>query len=271
MYEDDVSLAAQEEEERVNFQNRFMEAVLSGELIDEIDLTDLFVDSLAEAREKTDEDLGEKGFAELVDGLISNQESVMTDFEIQDDVDAGLREWSAEYDTLINNPPKDGDILTASTVEANVLLTVELKEDNPPFIYGRAYVPEIVGHPLGWYLLDPDCQNFHGWKCILLPQARTELIRKFGLQHETMEVRSLKVIRQSQSGKSLLCEVHEYCKVEMAELEVEPEVEPEAKAQEPEVEVPEVKVPEAKAQEPEVKVLVNLEPKIRPSGHVERN
>jgi len=255
MFEDDVSLAAEAREERarrVDFYNRFREAMLSGELLDEVDL-------------------GEKGFAELVDVVTSNQESGMTEFEIQDDVDTGLREWSAEYDALINEPPKDGDILTASTADANVMLMVELKEDSPPFIYGRAYVPEIVGHPLGWYLLDPDCQNFHGWKCILLPQARTELIRKFGLQHETMEVRSLKVIRQSQSGKSLLCEVHEYCKVEMAELEVEPEVEPEAKAQEPEVEVPEVKVPEAKAQEPEVKVLVNLEPKIRPSGHVERN
>ena len=208
----------QDSMDRANFHKRFMEAMLSGKLIDEVDLTK---------------------FSE-----VSNQESGMTDFEIQDDVDTGLREWSAEYDALINAPPKEGDILTASTLDANVLLMVELKEDSPPFIYGRAYVPEIVGHPLGWFLLDTDSQSYHGWKCILLPRARTELIRKFGLQNESMEVRSLRVIRVSQSGKSLLCEVHEYCKVEKAEEKVKMEVADPG-------EVP-------------------REPKVRPSGHVER-
>lgn len=206
MYEDDVSLAVEAREramERVDFQRRLEEKMLENELIEEVDLSI--------------ENLGEKGFVELADDLISNQESVMTEFE-QDDIDAGTREWSEEYDSLINNPPKDGDILTTSTSDANVLLMVELKEDSPPFIYGRAYVPEIVGHSLGWYLLDSKSQSFHGWKCILLPRARTELIRKFGLQHESMEVRSLRVIRPSQSGKSLLCEVHEYCKEEKAEV-----------------------------------------------------
>ena len=49
-----------------------------------------------------------------------------------------------------------------------------------------------------------------------MPRARTELIRKFGVGVEIIEVASLKVVRLSKSGKSLLCEVHEYCPEEEA-------------------------------------------------------
>lgn len=118
-------------------------------------------------------------------------------------------EWSQKYDALINNPPKEGDVLVSSD-DSKVLLAIELKEGAPPFIYGSVFVPEIVGHKLGWFLQSVDSQGFHGWKCILMPRARTELIRKFGLQQEVVEVTSLKVVRLSQSGKSLLCEVKEY-------------------------------------------------------------
>lgn len=118
-------------------------------------------------------------------------------------------EWSAEYDALIKNPPKEGDILRSAD-DSPVVLAIDLKEKAPPFIYGRAYVPEIVGSALGWFLQSKDSAGFHGWKCILMPRARTDLIQKCGLQSEVVEVTSLKVIRPSQSGLSLLCEVHEY-------------------------------------------------------------
>lgn len=118
-------------------------------------------------------------------------------------------EWCKEYDEWINNPPKEGEILQSAD-DSKALLVVELKEDVPPFIYGRAYVPEIVGKKLGWFLQSVDSQGFHGWKCILMPRARTELIRRYGLQNEVIEVTSLKIVRLSQSGKSLLCEIHEY-------------------------------------------------------------
>jgi len=240
MFEDDVSIAAQ-----------LKERMLESDLIDEINL-------------------GGREFVELANFLVSNQESEMTESE-KLDVEAGLVDWSQEYDSYISNPPKDGDILEASTPDAGVLLVVELKEDNPPFIYGKAYVPEIVGHPLGWFLQDPSSQNYHGWKCILLPRARTELIRKFGLQSEEMVVKSLRVVRPSQSGKSLLCEVHEYFPedasveepvteavteaVAVAEAEAVAVAEAEAVAHEPlavEPEVEESKVEEPAAQEPEV-------------------
>jgi len=116
--------------------------------------------------------------------------------------------WVEEYDATVKNPPKEGDILKPASGVA--VLAVELTNGAPPFIYGRVYVPEIVGAELGWFLQSSESTGFHGWKCILMPRARTELIRKYGVQAEVLEVKSLKVVRPSQSGKSLLCEVHEY-------------------------------------------------------------
>lgn len=191
--EDDVERQKEEEAEayqddyladrdRFDFENELKERMLQSELIEEIDVSNVLLSQRGEGK--------------------------MTETELQD-VENGMKEWSQEYDQCIANPPKDGDILTTLEADSKVLLAVELKAGAAPFIYARAYVPEIVGQALGWFLAS-DSQTFHGWKCILLPRARTELIRKFGLQKETMEVESLRVIRPSQSGKSLLCEVHEY-------------------------------------------------------------
>jgi len=118
-----------------------------------------------------------------------------------------MSEWHEEYDLAINNPPKEGDILVAQ--EGLALLKVELNEGSPPFIYGKVNVPEIVGVTPKWYL-QGESDTFHGWKCIILPRARTELAKRFGLGNETMLVKSLRVIRPSVSKKSLLCEVHKF-------------------------------------------------------------
>lgn len=135
---------------------------------------------------------------------------MMTDVATADE-EKGLSEWREQYDEAINNPPtKGGEILTSLVAGDKVLLHVECLPGAPPFIFGRVYVPEVVGQPVGWFCQSNENQNFHGWKCIILPRARTELIRRYGLKSETMEVQSLKVIRPSQSGKSILCEVHRY-------------------------------------------------------------
>ena len=120
-----------------------------------------------------------------------------------------MSEWHEDYDLAINNPPKEGDILVAR--EGLALLKIELNEGNPPFIYGKVNVPEIVGTTPKWYLQgENDGDKFRGWRCIILPRARTELAKKFGLGSETMLVESLRVIRPSQSKKSLLCEIHRF-------------------------------------------------------------
>ncbi len=119
------------------------------------------------------------------------------------------KNWSERYNETVNNPPADGTILK-TLGGGSAKLAVEIVEGSPPFIYSRIYVPEIIGAELGWYLQSEDQDTYHGWKCILMPRARAELIRKIGLSGNTVMVKSLKIVRKSQSGKSFLCEVEEY-------------------------------------------------------------
>jgi hypothetical protein len=127
------------------------------------------------------------------------------------------REWAQKFGETIKQTPSEGTILKPLESDANAILVVELHEGSPPFVFGRAYVPEIVGQELGWFLHSSQSTGFHGWKCILMPRARAELFQRHGLENEIIEVKSLKVVRQSNSKKSLLCEVHEYVEIEAPE------------------------------------------------------
>ena len=120
-----------------------------------------------------------------------------------------VNEWSERYNEVTNNPPKEGDVLTTFS-GGPAVLTVELNEGAPPFIYGRAYVPEIISDDVRWCLQEENVSSYHGWKCILMPRARTELLRRIKLDGDTVNIVSLRVVRPSQSGKSLLCEVAEF-------------------------------------------------------------
>lgn len=121
-----------------------------------------------------------------------------------------VSEWSTRYNEYLNNPPVPGTILRAYGEGQMARIDVDIEQNKPPFLYGRAYVPCIVGSPLGWYLQDRDNTSAYGWKCILLPKAREEAIRRLGLDQPVMVVYSLKVVRSSQSGQSLLCEIAEF-------------------------------------------------------------
>lgn len=119
-----------------------------------------------------------------------------------------MTQWQEQYDAMIQNPPKAGDILTAG--DSMAVLTVICETGKPPFIFSKVAVPEIVGETPMWRLQGEHDESYHGWRCILLPKARTELAKKFGLSNETILVKSLRVIRESKSASSLLCEVHKY-------------------------------------------------------------
>ena len=115
----------------------------------------------------------------------------------------------SKYKDVVNNPPKAGDILT--TIDGGpAILIVQVEEGKPPFIYGRAYVSEILDSSLGWHLLG-DTNRSLGWKCVLMTKARREALKKCQVTEDNkIKVKSLRVIRPSESGKALLCEVHEY-------------------------------------------------------------
>ena len=120
-----------------------------------------------------------------------------------------IQEWSDRYNTVSNTLPAENDIL-ATADGSPASLKVEIKDDAPPFIYGLAYVPEIMSDDVKWCLQSEAVTGHSGFKCILMPRARTELLRKVKLVGDGVTVRSLRIIRASKSGKSLLCEVAEY-------------------------------------------------------------
>lgn len=120
-----------------------------------------------------------------------------------------VSEWSDQYQANLDNPPEDGSILrTLDGTPAR--LDIEVSEGKPPFVYGRVYVPCIVGEPVGWFLQSVESKAAHGWKCILLPKAREDCLKRCGVKNSIIPVKSLRVVRKSKSGSSLLCEVHEY-------------------------------------------------------------
>lgn len=136
---------------------------------------------------------------------------------------AEVEEWTKQYNDYLNNPPAAGTILRAYGDEL-ARIDVDIENGKPPFLYGRAYVPCLVGSPLGWYLQSKDNASAYGWKCILLPKAREEAIRKLGLSDAVMVVKALKVVRMSQSGNSLLCEIAEFAAPPVVEKTEEPKV-----------------------------------------------
>lgn len=116
-----------------------------------------------------------------------------------------------KYVDVISKAPPVGTILR-TTDDSYSLLRVELEEDKPPFIYGRAYPIETIGDKLGWYLRGADDTRNTGYKCILLSAARRAIIKAFPqeFQYGQIPVKSLRVVRVSNTGQSLLCEVHKY-------------------------------------------------------------
>ena len=121
-----------------------------------------------------------------------------------------MTDFLARYREILNKPPNNGSILT-SIDGSPVILTVQADKGKPPFIYGRAYVSEILDESLGWYLRGCDDNRQIGWKCVLMTRARRDVIESCDLDEDNQFlITSLKVVRVSKSGQSLLCEISEY-------------------------------------------------------------
>lgn len=123
-----------------------------------------------------------------------------------------MSELLSKYQDVVKNPPKDGDILTTFD-KTPVVLTVQVEEGKPPFIYARAYVSEILDQSLGWYLRGVGDDRQLGWKCVLMTKARRDAMQRCTVNEDKIHVKALRVVRVSASGNSLLCEVAEYLPV----------------------------------------------------------
>ena len=117
-----------------------------------------------------------------------------------------------KYQAVVSTPPSVGCILRTYD-ESPAVLTVHTEDKKPPFIFGRAYINELLGTELGWYLRGLDDDKSIGWKCVLMTRARRDVVKQCGdqLASGMILVNALRVVRPSESGNSLLCEVAEYC------------------------------------------------------------
>lgn len=118
-------------------------------------------------------------------------------------------EWAEEYEFMCKNPPTDGAYLW--TIDKSpIKLEILLETGRPPLIFGRAYVPNTVGVKPEWYAIGINSEVNYGWKAILSPSSRDELIRRRGIRNKFVSVKTLKVLRPSMSGKSLVVEVDDW-------------------------------------------------------------
>lgn len=126
-------------------------------------------------------------------------------------------EWRQAYQEVLDNTPQRGDVLRAADYmekpdEANpnrgkVALNIDCTNGSNPFVYARLY---IGGTPPDWYLYGPENTSFYGWKVVLHPKSRDEVVRRFGVMSNTVFVRGLTIVSHAVSGKSLIAQVSEW-------------------------------------------------------------
>jgi hypothetical protein len=129
-------------------------------------------------------------------------------------------EWAEEYENILKNPPSEGDYLWTQDYKAGpddndpdagrIRLEIELMSGKPPFIFARAYIPNIVGRRPNWYVYGMNDIVNHGWKVVLHPSSRDRAILKFGVKTKFIHCRKLLVLRQSLSGNCIVAEIDEW-------------------------------------------------------------
>lgn len=125
-----------------------------------------------------------------------------------------IKEWCDEYTELAAHPPEDGDFLYArdsNGIPQMIKLEVELIVGRTPFIFTRANLPQEVGSKLEWYGQGiNDLPNYSGWKVVIADRSKAEVIRRFTLALTVIPVKSIRILRQSKTGKSLIGEVVQF-------------------------------------------------------------
>lgn len=100
------------------------------------------------------------------------------------------------YEQKLREKPKVGQILYASGEPVQMIATEE--HDRPPVVWCKAAVT-VIGGKAEWALTS----DFHGINCVLLPTARDNAIKKYGIKN--IKVSKLRVVKVLE--KSILCEL----------------------------------------------------------------
>lgn len=118
------------------------------------------------------------------------------------------QQWLEEYQALLNSPPVDDEIILGSDGQP-IKLTIDIKPNEPPFIYGKLFVPDKVGCDLGWFARNIEDKSRGGWRFIMIDRARQDILAKLGFG-PVVPIKSIRIIGLSTSGSSYLATVHEF-------------------------------------------------------------
>ena len=101
-----------------------------------------------------------------------------------------------------------------------VRLNIDLKKGSQPFIYAQAYIPDTVGGKLGWFAHSVDIKQPFGWKVVLTPQSRQDVLIRLGMKDLIVPVKSLRILSMSRTGGCLIAKVEEYLADDDYEIEL---------------------------------------------------
>lgn len=114
------------------------------------------------------------------------------------------QQWLAEYTDFVNSEPEKGTIITSYTGEP-ILINCSMPAGAMPFFSAKIYVPKMSCSPVDWFGHGISDRADFGWRAVLVPFAREEVIRRKIIQPNlTASVRALKILGISNSGKSVL-------------------------------------------------------------------
>lgn len=144
--------------------------------------------------------------SKIIPQEISNSQESSTVVHVSSN-EMTISEWRQAYDKVSNTPPINEYI---SAEQGPIRMHMELHPGSPPFIFTRVYIRNIVGVKPAWFAQGDNQSNSFGWKVILLPKARDEVIRRFGVANSILRIKMLRIVKISESRRSLLAEVVEW-------------------------------------------------------------
>lgn len=117
----------------------------------------------------------------------------------------GPNQWRKEFQKILNVPPV-GEYLGTED-GSPIKIEIECYSGKKPFMFTRAYVPQVVGGQLGWFAQRECDVSQYGWKVILMPKSRDEAVKRIGIDKPYGLVGTIRVLKMSETGQSMLGEV----------------------------------------------------------------
>lgn len=118
-------------------------------------------------------------------------------------------EWRKRFDEVQRGLPELNAVLTTRD-GTPAKLSVECRTGFEPLIFGRAYVPQIVGEEPRWVLQTMEETFSHGLKVILKYKDRNAVIKKEGLSRDAIPIKSLIVVGHAQTKSSVQAIIGEW-------------------------------------------------------------